>query len=339
MSIAAAGEMFALDVRGLERLKYQARSDSKGALKEAVRQFEALFLQSMLKSMRDAIPKSELFGDSFQTKFYNSLMDQQWAQHLAGKGIGLSDQLLASLDKQKNITEKITGTESFTHIRPTPPGPLSGIVTTMARGNGQFIDNMNGASSNHNFRQQPMPRATAIARAREFAELAIESSPELKSEAVDGGAEFFHQLEAVAEKASQASGIPAELMLAQAMLETGWGKHQIKTADGHNSYNLFGIKAGNNWHGATTSVGTHEYINGESRPLKAEFRVYSSYQEAFTDYVSLIGNSSRYKGVLNAQNIEQAAWALQQGGYATDPHYAEKLIALINQGPPTPVSG
>ncbi|MFD1690733.1 rod-binding protein [Azotobacter chroococcum] len=96
MAVAALGERFALDLQGLQRLKHTAREDSPAALREASKQFEALFLQSMLKSMREASPKSGLF-DSSQTRLYTELLDQQWAQHLAGHGLGLAEQLAGQL--------------------------------------------------------------------------------------------------------------------------------------------------------------------------------------------------------------------------------------------------
>ncbi|MCP1366804.1 glucosaminidase domain-containing protein, partial [Halomonas sp. BBD48] len=118
-------------------------------------------------------------------------------------------------------------------------------------------------------------------------------------------------------------------ILAQAALETGWGKHEIPTADGGNSHNLFGIKAGSRWRGETTDITTTEYVNG--RPIKQvdRFRVYDSFEDAFTDYARLIGDNPRYAGVVAAPDAASAARALQTAGYATDPAYADKLIAVM----------
>lgn len=90
---------FALDMQGMQSLQRLGRQDPRAGLQAAAEQFEAIFLQMMLKSMRDATPRSDLF-DSSQTRFYESMMDQQWAQHLAGRGIGLADQLVAQLEGQ-----------------------------------------------------------------------------------------------------------------------------------------------------------------------------------------------------------------------------------------------
>lgn len=96
MSLGNGAAGFALDVQGLQRLRSQAGREGEAGLKEAARQFEALFLQSMLKSMREAIPKSEMSSDS-QTQLYTELLDQQWAQALAGRGMGLAEHLTRGL--------------------------------------------------------------------------------------------------------------------------------------------------------------------------------------------------------------------------------------------------
>ncbi|MBK1618368.1 flagellar assembly peptidoglycan hydrolase FlgJ [Lamprobacter modestohalophilus] len=140
---------------------------------------------------------------------------------------------------------------------------------------------------------------------------------------------FLQPLVAPAQAASRKTGVPAELILAQAALETGWGRHQIRTDDGRNSHNLFGIKAGRHWQGATAAVTTHEYYNGQRTRIKDQFRVYDSYEAAFTDYGRLISRSPRYAAVGTAPTAEQAARALQAGGYATDPAYADKLIKIM----------
>ena len=145
---------------------------------------------------------------------------------------------------------------------------------------------------------------------------------------------FRELLVAPAQAASRKTGVPAELILAQAALETGWGRHQILTAEGGNSHNLFGIKAGSRWNGPTTEIVTHEVINGERVRIRDQFRVYPSFEAAFTDYARLIGTHPRYAEVGTAPSPAQAARALQAGGYATDPHYADKLIAIMdNLGP------
>jgi flagellar protein FlgJ len=127
------------------------------------------------------------------------------------------------------------------------------------------------------------------------------------------------------------TGIPAEFMISQAALETGWGRKEIRHADGSPSYNLFGIKAGGNWKGPVAEVWTTEYVNGRPQRVKATFRAYASFEESFADYARLMQNSPRYAGVM-AQRTDAVGFAenLQKAGYATDPEYARKLTGVIN---------
>jgi flagellar protein FlgJ len=133
-------------------------------------------------------------------------------------------------------------------------------------------------------------------------------------------------------QASQSSGIPAQLMLGQAALESGWGKREIHMADGSNSYNLFGIKAGANWNGKVANVTTTEYQGGAPTKQVASFRAYSSYAEAFQDYAHMISSNPRYSAVLQqGGDANGMAQAVQKAGYATDPNYADKLVRVMGK--------
>ncbi|GLR07526.1 flagellar assembly peptidoglycan hydrolase FlgJ [Mixta theicola] len=147
--------------------------------------------------------------------------------------------------------------------------------------------------------------------------------------AVGGG--FISRLLAPAVEVSRRTGIPHQLIIAQAALESGWGNKEIRRENGQPSYNLFGIKATPDWKGETAEITTTEYINGVAKKVKAAFRVYHSYTDALHDYSALLVNNSRYKNVTLAKTPEQAAHALQDGGYATDPQYAKKLIGIMQQ--------
>ena len=146
-----------------------------------------------------------------------------------------------------------------------------------------------------------------------------------------GRDDFVQHHQAAAERVSQASGIPASFMIGQAGHETGWGRGEIKNADGSNSFNLFGIKAGKGWMGKTADIVTTEFINGSPRKLVAKFRAYDSYEDSFKDYARLINNSPRYEQA-RAKTDSAMAYAteLQKAGYATDPEYARKLSGAIN---------
>jgi flagellar protein FlgJ len=144
--------------------------------------------------------------------------------------------------------------------------------------------------------------------------------------------DFVNRMLPHAMQASQASGVPPQLMLGQAALESGWGKREILLADGSNSFNLFGIKANADWHGKVAEVMTTEYKDGVPAKQVEKFRAYPSYAEAFKDYSSMLSNNPRYANVLQqAGNPMGMALALQKSGYATDPKYADKLVNVMRQ--------
>lgn len=299
---------FALDVQGLDRLKRGAARDPGGALRETAEQFESLFLHRMIKAMRDAVPRADLL-DSSQTRFYESLFDQQLSQHLAGRGVGLADQLVAQLSDRAGIPR---GT----------PRALPGV--SRAENGAATAPATDGAATGRDTGASDRADRSARAEAPRPPLLAAANPPATPEAFVD-------QLAGPARDAERRTGVPAPLILAQAALETGWGRHRITTEDGADSHNLFAIKAGAGWQGKTTDVTTHEYIDGQRVKRVERFRVYDSYQEAFADHGRLLTGNGRYAGVLRAGSADQAARALQDGGYATDPAYADKLVAVMDR--------
>ena len=144
--------------------------------------------------------------------------------------------------------------------------------------------------------------------------------------------EFVNKVMPHAQEVARLTGIPAEFMVAQAALETGWGRGELRAADGSNSYNLFNIKAGKSWDGETVATRTTEYAGSRAYNTGARFRAYSSYEESFRDYANLLLNSPRYADVVGERDPASFARGLQQAGYATDPRYADKLTRIINGG-------
>jgi flagellar protein FlgJ len=135
-----------------------------------------------------------------------------------------------------------------------------------------------------------------------------------------------------AQKAAAALGVDPASLVAQAALETGWGKSVPCAADGSCSFNLFGIKAGTSWSGATVNVPTLEFEDGVAVRKVDRFRAYGSIGDSFMDYARLIANSPRYAGALGTGgDVAGFASALQAGGYATDPEYASKIEAVARQ--------
>ncbi len=319
-----ASGQFALDLQGLQRLKQTASSRPEEGVREAAKQFEAVFLKMMLKSMREATPQSGLL-DSQQTRFYTEMLDQQWSQHLSGQGVGLAEQLVQQLEDRGLVPKGDSVSESLIAGIPrgTPRvlhGSLQGESPAQAAGapreepSSRFLDAL-----------ELKPAGSGYDSAARGA-----AEPAISSDRPAHVAEFLRELHGPAQAASRTTGVPAELILAQAALETGWGRHEIATEDGDNSHNLFGIKAGSQWQGETTDITTTEYVDGRAVKTVDRFRVYDDFEAAFTDYARLIGDNPRYAGVVTASDANNAARALQSGGYATDPAYADKLIAIMD---------
>jgi flagellar protein FlgJ len=272
----------AIDANGLNGLRLAAKQDSPDAAKAAAKQFEALFLDMMLKSMREATPQDGPM-DSDQSKMFTTMLDQQMSQKMADKGIGLADALVRQLTKYETGTSLSSPNDKS---NPLPPTTIQHTGKHSASGKAQS------------------------AHVKEFQDLL---GP--------------HALEA-----SQATGVPAKFMLGQAALESGWGKREIKTADGSCSYNVFGIKATASWKGKVVVAPTTEYINGVPKTMLQKFRVYDSYSAAFHDYAKTLRSNPRYGTVLaNSHDACSFAQGLQKAGYATDPHYAAKLTNIINK--------
>ncbi|MCK2184936.1 flagellar assembly peptidoglycan hydrolase FlgJ [Halomonas getboli] len=312
---------FALDIQGLERLKH---NDSGEGLKDAAQQFEALFVQMMVKSMREAVPSSGLL-QSQAGDMYQEMLDKQWSQSVAERGLGLADQLVSQL--QGSVGGRDAGTSNGRDIE--------ALIAGIPRGTPRPLTNALMADERSDDDATPASFLDAIQATPgdDGAALAASAEPAGRPEHVQA---FLERLAGPARAASRESGVPAELILAQAALETGWGRREIATADGGNSHNLFGIKAGSGWRGETTEILTHEVIDGRRQPVRDRFRVYDSFEAAFTDYARLIGDNPRYAGVSAAATPDQAARALQRGGYATDPAYADKLIAVMYSLGPLP---
>lgn len=275
MTVGAAGSgAIAGDAAALSRLRERATSDPKAALREAAKQFEALFMQEVMKSLRAATLASGSL-DNEGSKLGTEMLDQQFALQLSGMPGGLSDAIARQLERQMGAT--------------MPPATAAGAA----------------------------PAATAPA-----GPAGVPSR---------NAAEFVERHTAAARAAEEATGISAAFMIGQAAHETGWGRYEIRRADGTPSNNLFGLKAGPDWQGPVAEATTTEVVDGRAVKTVARFRAYADAAESFADYARLMKASPRYREVL-AQGRDAAGFAtsLQRAGYATDPAYAEKLTRVIN---------
>ena len=286
-----------LDANALGSLKRAAHDNSPEAIKATAKQFEGLFLQMVLKAMRATVPKDGM-TDSDATNFYQEMGDQQLAAVLAQRGgIGLAAALERQMMQQAGFSTPSTPADGKM--------PLSGLPIV--------------APAN----AQALPPKTPVSTDLPTASNAVTSS--------NGDPQrFVDALWPQAAEAAQTLGVPAHFLVGQAALETGWGKSELRAADGRPSYNLFNIKAGKNWNGATVDAQTTEYENGVAQTRTERFRAYGSYAEAFQDYAHLVQQSPRYAAALGQSEASNFAKALQSGGYATDPGYADKLTKVIN---------
>jgi flagellar protein FlgJ len=299
-SMVNANASLAVDANSLNQLSALANKNPQQALQGAAQQFEALFINMLMKSMRDATPQDGLF-DSDQTRLYQSMLDEQMAQAMSKRGIGLGAAMVKQLARASE-QNAVTGAETFS-ADPWVPPPAS------------------ATQSSQSTQASPSPQSAPSAAGATGDVSASESNLR----------DFADRMWPHAVSASRSTGIPAHFMLGQAALETGWGKHQMRHADGTPSYNLFGIKAGHGWTGPTVSATTTEYVNGTAVRSTEKFRSYSSYAESFNDYAKLLQNNPRYAAVLqHTSDASGFAKSLQHAGYATDPQYAQKLARVIN---------
>jgi flagellar protein FlgJ len=275
------------DARTLDALRRKAGADPKGAVREAARQFETLFMNELMKGMRATTLSAPGEGGA-TASLGTEMLDAQYAAQLSGMPGGLSDVIARHLERQMGLS----------------PGPIP------------YTGSANNTSAPLDNKPTRLPQK--------------------------GASGFVEQHQSAAREAEKKTGIPATFMIAQAAHETGWGRKEIRHADGAPSFNLFGIKAGAGWRGPVAEVATTEYIDGQPRRVTARFRAYASYAESFADYARLMQESPRYQGVLaglkkgaaggatGAASAAGFAQGLQRAGYATDPEYAGKLTRVIN---------
>ena len=315
------------DFNGLANLKNQARQNSPEALKETAKQFEAIFVANMLKGMRDA-KLADGIMDSDQSKFYNEMYDQQLAMHLSGNpGVGLADLIVKQLshkepDNDQPADEKLA-IENYLNRSAGSSKTLSHYPHAAGKQAGNQVDTDNADS-----------QVIINAYMHDSSPLAAKTEIPLKNDhilPIQSAGDFVRQLQPYAEQAARELGIEPKVLLAQAALETGWGRSVRKNNDGSNTFNLFNIKADKAWQGKQAQTSTLEFEHGVTKKVKAGFRSYASFQESFKDYVAFIKSNPRYGDALKqVGNGNRYLQELQQAGYATDPNYANKVMRISN---------
>lgn len=281
-----------MDPEATRAMSDLARKDPKEAVRQVAGQFEAMLMGQLMSSMRASSLSDE--DDSQEMDTYRGMYDQQIVQTMVqAGGFGLADALSGYLLKSL----------------PDVPAEIAA-------------------------EQAALPAAPVVRKALGAYEAAASSAPvtpAVVTEAASGSKQSF--VDAMLPHASQAAarlGVAPEVLVGHAALESGWGQRAIRHPDGRNSYNLFGIKASPGWKGDVVATMTTEYEGGVAQKQLGAFRSYPSLQAAFDDYARLLAENPRYQQALNqGQNVAGFASALQRGGYATDPAYAQKLEAVI----------
>ncbi len=309
MSVASTPAYY--DFQGLSALHAQAIKAPEEAVGEVAGQFEALFVQMMLKSMRDATIEGGLLNSS-QMEVYEGMFDQQISLQLSSNGVlGLSDILVEQLDGTQTGREKSIDDESIT--------PMASLLTDARR----HLSLVSSTEVNE-------PRVTV--QAANSADVVVTSSDVAEAGwSPASPEEFVRGVWDHAVNAAKELGLDPLVLVAQSALETGWGKKVIQSAGGVSSLNLFGVKADDSWRSETASVNTLEFHDGVASMEKASFRVYDSIASSFEDYVSFLKSNPRYQYALEkVADTKEFLTGLQDAGYATDPGYADKIMGIID---------
>lgn len=318
---------FALDVQGFDSMRAAANASPQQGVKMAAKQFDAVFTQMMLKSMRDATPDDGPL-DSHDGASFTSMLDQQLSQQMSNKGIGVANAMLKQLMRSMGGqgADGAAGGADGAGGAGGIAGAIGGLAGQGAGGNAGNLAMLNALGRAYG---NAAANGALTNGAGYGANSALVPSGNSGDASVD---HFVDKLANAAQQASSATGIPARFIIGQAALESGWGKREIRKADGSTSHNVFGIKATKDWGGKTVSTVTTEYVNGEPHRVVERFRAYDSYEDAMADYAGMLKANPRYASVINhSHSAEGFAQGMQRAGYATDPHYARKLMSIMQQ--------
>lgn len=293
----------AVDFQGLAELRRSSNKDGNDVetMRQVAGQFESLFINMMLKSMRQASLAEGVFDNS-QSDMYQDISDQQLAMDLSARGgLGLQAAILRQLGA---------------HID-DPPSDNSETVATRP----QLEKTVLAAVDKE---------ITQLTELKTVLAKGVDSLSAPNKMTFDSPESFIKQLWPMAKQAADRLGVSAEVILSQAALETGWGKHVIDKANGQSSHNLFNIKADSRWQGDSVVKGTVEYRDGIAVKQQAKFRSYDSYQDSFNDYINFLQTQPRYQQALKqTDNSGKFIEGLHKAGYATDPAYADKIKQIM----------
>lgn len=323
------------DINSLDAIRRQGKFDEAGAIKKAAKEFEAFFMNMMLKSMRQA---SEVIGEdsplfSQQEKMFTGMLDEQLSVNLSQSGhLKIADLMYSQLTRQtekvanalplpvhiQKVNQKAKSNNNLSEVDSQPPQ-----VKPVSK---RTIEPISEKNSELNVEPSVLP----ISNAQTPNEVNPVSKP-FKGALFEQAKDFVQQLIPLAQKAASKLNLDPRMLVAQAALETGWGKFIMHDESGSPGFNLFGIKAGGNWQGDAIHIDTLEVENQQFKKVNAAFRKYQSFEQSFDDFVAFVKSSPRYqKAVEVAADSQQFIQELQSSGYATDPQYAQKILRIFN---------
>ncbi|WP_279145473.1 flagellar assembly peptidoglycan hydrolase FlgJ [Photobacterium carnosum] len=318
---------FIHDLSSLDRLRAGIGKDKKGSLREAAVQFESIFTQMLFKSMRDANSafESDLMSSN-NGKFYQQMHDEQMSSQLSTTGsLGLADMIVKQLGgEQQDISQHQPTTDLYPQqqsqpfsIRPINADMIALPLLTRTEDKSLILP--------------PLPQSQLSLKIAPEATEEILPTKSEKPTSFSSAEDFVSYMKPYAQKAARTLGIDPALLIAQAALETGWGKKVINNALGC-SNNLFNIKADPRWQGQKVATKTLEFHNGIAVQEQAAFRSYDSYQHSFDDFVSFLQHNPRYsKALTHSHQPQQFIREIHQAGYATDPNYSNKVLAVMKK--------
>lgn len=311
------------DINALQGIRKMGKENKDAALMEVAKQFESMFVNMMLTSMRDAnsVFKEDSLFESPEMDFYEKMYDDQLGLTLSsGQGMGLAKVMYNQLKSNYNADIKNSGLDQ-NKLFGNQPGLLmhneSLQRTIKAVERERHINSLRATP--------PAPTPSRVKKQLPEA-VPVANGSGAKRQQFATPAEFVAALYPHAEKIGDELNVDPRAIVAQAALETGWGKHLISDNKGNNSFNFFGIKADQRWSGEKVEVATHEYRHGSMLKENAAFRSYPSLEDGLRDYAKFLQSGERYQQAINqGLDAENYGHALQQAGYATDPQYGDKI--------------
>ena len=317
-----------LDFAQFNKLRKEYRDDADSGIKATARQLEGVFLNMMLKSMRQANSgfAEGSYLDSQDSEYFRDMYDQQLTLTLSARGgIGLADAIVRQM-KQMEGHEP----EDVKNDVPLHQQQKSYDISAYRERAIPALLRPELSSAEMSVMESDMEKAAPESQVFAPANTAANPRQAVAPASWQTPEEFVDAIMPHAEKAGKALNVDPMAIVAQAVLETGWGQHVMQNGNGQPSFNLFGIKASAAWEGDTVNKRTLEYRNGIAASESAAFRSYQSLNSAFDDYVKFLKENPRYKNAFTL-NSEAKQWGynLQNAGYATDPNYGNKIASLL----------